>query len=251
MSGHNKWSSIKHRKAAQDSKRQAVFNKLIRELVVAAREGGGDVKNNATLEALVDKCRLAAMPKETMERAIARGAGASSGENYERVSYEGRGPAGTAMIIDCLTDNRNRTVADVRHLFSKHGGSLGENGSVAWQFERKGVLTVEAAGHSEDDLLEACAEAGADDFKFDGEAAEIYCEVPSLQSVKQWFAGQSGYAVKGADIAMVPKDTVEVTDENEAKRLLKLIDALEENDDIQNVFSNWSMNDELIERVAG
>ncbi len=251
MSGHNKWSSIKHRKAAQDNKRQAVFNKLIRELVVSAREGGGDIKNNATLEALVDKCRLAAMPKETMERAIARGAGATTGENYERMTYEGRGPAGTAMIVDCLTDNRNRTVADIRHLFSKHGGLLGDNGSVAWQFERKGVLNVGAEGHSEDDLFEACAEAGADDFKFDGEVAEIFCEVPSLQEVKRWFAGQKGYEIKSADIAMVPKETVEVTDEGEAKRLLKLIDALEDNDDIQNVFSNWSMSDELVERAAG
>jgi YebC/PmpR family DNA-binding regulatory protein len=251
MSGHNKWSSIKHRKAAQDNKRQAVFNKLIRELVVAAREGGGDVKNNATLEAIVEKCKASSMPKDTMERAIARGAGNTGGENYERITYEGRGPAGTAMIVDCLTDNRNRTVADIRHLFSKHGGSLGENGSVAWQFERKGVLTVEAAGHSDDELLEACAEAGADDFKFDGEAAEVFCDVASLQDVKHWFAGQDGFSVKSADLAMVPKDTVEVTDENEAKRLLKLLDALEENDDIQNVYSNWSMSDELVERAAG
>lgn len=251
MSGHNKWSSIKHRKAAQDNKRQAVFNKLIRELVVAAREGGGDPKNNATLEGLIDKCRLAAMPKETMERAIARGAGATGGENYERMTYEGRGPAGTAMIVDCLTDNRNRTVADVRHLFSKHGGLLGDNGSVSWQFERKGVLAVDAAGHSEDDLLEACAEAGADDFKFDGEGAEIFCDVPNLQAVKLWFMAQAGYEVKAADIAMVAKETVEITDEGDAKRLLKLIDALEDNDDIQNVFSNWSMSDELVERAAG
>jgi YebC/PmpR family DNA-binding regulatory protein len=251
MSGHNKWSSIKHRKAAQDNKRQAVFNKLIRELVVAAREGGADIKNNAALEAIVEKCKGASMPKDTMERAIARGAGAGSGENYERMTYEGRGPAATAMIVDCLTDNRNRTVADIRHLFSKHGGQLGENGSVSWQFERKGVLTVEAAGHSEDDLLMACAEAGADDFKYDGEAAEIFCDVANLQTVKQWFAAQPGYAVKSADIAMVPKETVEVTDEGEAKRLLKLIDALEDNDDIQNVYSNWSMSDELVERAAG
>lgn len=251
MSGHNKWSSIKHRKAAQDNKRQAVFNKLIRELVVAAKDGGADLKNNAALEAIVDKCRAAAMPKDTMERAIARGAGAGGGENYERVSYEGRGPAGVAMILDCLTDNRNRTVADVRHLLSKHGGGLGENGSVAWQFERKGVLTIEAKGHNEDDLLMACAEAGADDFKFDGEVAEIFCDVPALQPAKQWFAGQSAYKVTGADIAMVAKETVEVTDESDAKKLLKLLDALEDNDDIQNVFSNWSMSDELVERAAG
>lgn len=251
MSGHNKWSSIKHRKAAQDNKRQAVFNKLIRELVVAAREGGADVKNNAALEALVDKCKAASMPKDTMERAIARGAGNTGGENYERMTYEGRGPAGVALIIDCLTDNKNRTVADVRHLLSKHGGSLGENGSVAWQFERKGVLTVDAAGHDEDDLLMACAEAGADDFKLDGEAAEVFCDVAALQGAKQWFLGQAAYKVTGADIAMVPKDIVEITDEADAKKLLRLIDALEDNDDIQNVFSNWSMSDELVEQAAG
>jgi YebC/PmpR family DNA-binding regulatory protein len=251
MSGHNKWSSIKHRKAAQDNKRQAVFNKLIRELVVAARDGGADIKNNAALEALVDKCKAASMPKDTMERAIARGAGNTGGENYERMTYEGRGPAGVALIIDCLTDNKNRTVADVRHLLSKHGGSLGENGSVAWQFERKGVLTVDASGHDEDGLLMACAEAGADDFKFDGEAAEIFCDVSALQSAKQWFMSNGDFKVNSADIAMVPKDIVEVTDEADAKRLLRLLDALEENDDVQNVFSNWSMSDELVESAAG
>jgi YebC/PmpR family DNA-binding regulatory protein len=251
MSGHNKWSSIKHRKAAQDNKRQAVFNKLIRELVVAAREGGADPKNNAALEALIDKSKAASMPKDTMERAIARGAGAGSGENYERTTYEGRGPAGTALIVDVLTDNKNRTVADVRHLLSKHGGSLGEHGSVTWQFERKGVLTVEAKGHDEDALLEACAEAGADDFKLDGEVAEVFCDVASLQTVKQWFAAQPGYTITSTDISMVPKDSVEVTDEGDAKRLLRLLDALEDNDDVQHVYSNWSMSDAMVEKAAG
>jgi YebC/PmpR family DNA-binding regulatory protein len=253
VSGHNKWSSIKHRKAAQDAKRGATFNKLIRELVVAAKEGGGDPKNNAALQAAIEKAREAAMPKDTMERAVARGAGAGSGENYERLTYEGRGPAGVAMVVHTLTDNKNRTVADLRHIFTKYGGSLGENGSVSWMFERKAQLIVRSASGadlSEDDMLEACAEAGADDFKIEGDAAEVFAAPDALMSVREWFKGSGKFSVESSDLAMVPKEHVEIIAQDEAKRILRLQDALDDHDDVQTVFSNWSMSDELVEAAS-
>jgi YebC/PmpR family DNA-binding regulatory protein len=251
MSGHSKWSTIKHRKAAQDAKRGAAFNKVIRELVVAAREGGGDVKTNATLATWVDKARAAGMPKETMERAIQRGAGSGSGENYERNTYEGRGPGGAALIVLTLTDNRNRTVADVRHTFAKHGGQMTENGSVSWLFERRAVFSISGAKLTDDELLEACAEAGAEDFRIDDGEAEVYAQVGDFTAVRDWFAHSGKYKVENSDLAMVPKETVEITEEDVARKLLRLIEALEDNDDVQVVYSNWSMSDDLVERVAG
>lgn len=251
MSGHNKWSSIKHRKAAQDAKRGAAFNKIIRELVVAAREGGDDPATNFALASAIDKSKAANMPKDTMEKAIKRGAGNADGDSYERLTYEGRGPLGTAMILMTLTDNKNRTVADVRHIFSKHGGQLAETGSVSWMFERKGMVTVKAAGLSEDDLLEACAEAGADDYKLDGDVAEIYCSPEDFVAVREWFKESSKFTIEGNDLAMVPKEQVEVSDASSAKKVLRLMEALEDNDDVQTVYSNWSMSNELIEEVMG
>lgn len=253
MSGHSKWSTIKHKKAANDAKRGATFNKIIRELVVAAREGGGDPKNNAALESVMIKARAAAMPKDTMERAIQRGAGGGQGENYERLTYEGRGPGGVAMIITTLTDNKNRTVADIRHIFSKNGGQMAENGSVSWMFERKAQVVVKAAGNDTldaDELLEACAEAGAEDFKLDGESAEILADPADLLQVREWFNASGKYEVEDSDLAMVPKETVEVTTPEDAKRILRLQDALEDHDDVQQVYANWSMSDELLEQVA-
>jgi YebC/PmpR family DNA-binding regulatory protein len=251
MSGHNKWSSIKHRKAAQDSKRSAAFNKLIRELVVAAKEGGADPATNFALASAIDKAKGANMPKDNIEKAIARGAGQTGGDDYVRISYEGRGPGGTAFIVDCLTDNRNRTVAEVRHIFSKCGGQLGETGSATWMFERKGVVVVKDGPLDEDTLMEACIDAGADDFKLDGEAAEIYCAVEDLQAVKQWFKESERWTVDTAEPQMVAKDPVEVTETGVAKKVFRMLEMLEDNDDVQGVFSNWSMNDDLVESIAG
>jgi YebC/PmpR family DNA-binding regulatory protein len=251
MSGHSKWSSIKHRKAAQDAKRGALFNKVIRELVIAAREGGGDPKHNATLASAMEKARGAAMPRETIERAVQRGAGETGGEHYERMVYEGRGPAGTAMMVASLTDNRNRTVADIRHIFARHGGALTETGSLSWMFERRGVLTIRGEKMDEDTLLEACAEAGAEDFKYDGEAAEVFCAAADFAQVRAWFEGSGRFTVESHDLALVPKDVVEITDVDGARRVLRLIEALEEHDDVQAVYSNWSMSDELVERAIG
>jgi YebC/PmpR family DNA-binding regulatory protein len=255
VSGHNKWSSIKHRKAAQDAKRGAAFNKIIRELVVAAREGGGDAKNNAALAAAVEKARESAMPKDTMERAIARGAGAGSGENYERLTYEGRGPGGVALVIFTLTDNKNRTVADLRHILSRHGGSLGENGSVSWMFERKAQVVVrsskgEGVELSDDELLEACAEAGADDFKAAGDTAEIYASPDALMQVREWFKAAPAYEVVSSDLAMVPKDTQDVASADDARRIMKLLDSLDEHDDVQSVYNNIEVSDEIAEALG-
>ena len=250
VSGHNKWSSIKHRKGAQDAKRSAVFNKLIRELVVAAKEGGADPTMNAALDAAVAKAKASNMPKDTMERAIKRGAGGESTENYERISYEGRGPGGVSFIIATLTDNKNRTVADLRHILSKHGGELTTTGSVSWNFERRGVVTIEGRSLDEDELLMACADAGADDFRIDGEVAEVYSAVENLNTVKGWFESQGQYTVKSSEPAMVPKETVELSELPDAKKVLKILDALEDNDDVQTVFSNWSMSDEVMEQAA-
>jgi YebC/PmpR family DNA-binding regulatory protein len=249
VSGHNKWSSIKHRKAAQDAKRGAAFNKIIRDLVVAAREGGSDLACNFALASAIEKAKGANMPKDTMEKAVQRGAGGAGGENYERIAYEGRGPAGTAMIVATLTDNKNRTVADLRHIFSKHGGQLADNGSVSWMFERKGMITLKAAGITEDDLLEACADAGADDFKFDDEIAEVYCDPDSFADARAWFRDNKKYTVESNDLALIPKEQVEITEAADARKVLRLIDALDENDDVQTVYSNWSMSDELLEQA--
>jgi YebC/PmpR family DNA-binding regulatory protein len=250
MSGHSKWSTIKHRKAAQDAKRGAAFNKIIRELVVAAREGGGDLKTNASLATWIEKARGAGMPKDTMERAIQRGAGGGGGENYERNTYEGRGPGGAALIVMTLSDNKNRTVADVRHAFSKHGGQMTENGSVSWMFERRAVINIKGDQLTDDALLEACAEAGAEDYRIEGDEAEIFAQTADFPTVREWFAKSGKFKVENADLAMVPKETVEITDEDAARKLLRLIEALEDHDDVQVVYSNWSMSDELVEKAV-
>ena len=250
MSGHNKWSSIKHRKAAQDAKRGSAFNKIIRELVVAAKEGGGDPTVNFALQSAIDRAKAANMPKDTMEKAIKRGAGDSGGEDYQRITYEGRAPGGVALIIETLTDNKNRTVASVRHHFSKHGGQMGDSGSVSWMFERKGVVEVKCEGLNEDMMMEACLEAGADDFKIDGDSAEVYTTLEDLQAVKAWFKGHENFEVERAEPAMVPKDIVEITEVSTAKKLLRMLDTMDEDDDIQTVFSNWSMSDDLVEQAA-
>ncbi len=250
MSGHNKWSSIKHRKGAQDAKRGALFNKIIRELVVAAKEGGADPNVNFALSSAIDKAKASNMPKDTMERAIKRGAGGSDADTYERLTYEGRGPAGTAMIVYTLTDNKNRTVADLRNIFKKGGGELGNDGSVAWMFERLGVINLAAGEFSEDELIEACLEAGAEQYKLDGDVIEVLCQVDDLEDAKQWFRESERFTMASSSVAMVAKDQVEITGSSDGKKVFRLLELLEDNDDVQTVFSNWSMSDELMEQIA-
>jgi len=248
MSGHSKWASIKHKKKAVDAKRGAQFTKLTRAIQVAAREGGGDVAGNPALGLAVQKAKDARMPKDNIERAIAKGTGADKdADAIEAVTYEGYGPGGVALLVEALTDNRNRTGSDVRHAFSSSGGSLGEPGSVAWIFEKKGELVVDASRHSEDDLLPAI-EAGAEDVALDGDIFEIVTGPSELSAVRDALE-QAGVDLESAELAMRPSTRTPVQ-EGDAKSLLRLIDTLEEHDDVAAVHTNFDIDAEVLERVA-
>src|SRR5437764_6127041 len=249
MSGHSKWASIKHKKAVVDSRRGAQFSKLARAIMVAARDGGGDPAANATLENAIRKAKEASMPKDNIERAIAKGTG-EGGEAaaIETVLYEGYGPGGVAILVEALTDNRNRTGADMRHLFSKTGGNLGEPGSVAYLFDKSGVVVVDASRYSEEDLMPAI-EAGAQDISVDENVFEIITEPSDLAAVRAALE-EAGIQMDSAELTQRPKSTVPV-DEETARRLLRLIEALEENDDVNAVHANFDVAADVLERVAG
>jgi YebC/PmpR family DNA-binding regulatory protein len=250
MSGHSKWSSIKHKKGAADKKRGQLFSKLARALIVAAREGGPDPSGNLALQNAIEKAKSYSMPKDNIERAIARGSGADADANaYEVVVYEGYGAGGVAILIEALTDNRNRTASDVRAAFGKHDGNLGASGAVAWQFERRGVVLVDAEGVDEDELTLAAADGGADDVELDGSTFQVTSAPESLMGVREAVEA-AGFTVENAELTMVPKTTVEVADESTAKKILRLIDALEENDDVQDVYSNFDIPERVLEAVA-
>ncbi len=250
MSGHSKWSTIKHKKGAQDARRGKLFSKLSRAIIVAAKEGGGEPAANLALQNAIEKARSYSMPKDNIERAIARGAGSSAESNdFEQVTYEGYGPSGVALIVEALTDNRNRTASDVRHLFAKNDGNLGGSGAVSWLFERRGVVLVPADGVDEDELLLAAAEGGADDVSRDGSSFQVTSDADSLAAVREAIE-QAGFAVDSAELTMVPKTTVEVSEESSAKKVLRLIDALEENDDVQDVYANFDIPERVLEEVA-
>lgn len=248
MSGHSKWATIKRKKGAADAKRGQLFSKLARAIIVAAKEGGPDPDSNATLANAIQKARDNSMPKDNIERAIARGAGSGDGEAYESVAYEGYGPGGVAILCLILTDNRNRAASDVRHIFSKHGGALGTPGTVAWQFERKGVILVDAETVDEDAIMEAALEAGAEDISLDGSQWQVTAAPAQFALVRSGLEA-AGILPASAELTMIPKTTV-APDEAEARRLLKLVDALEENDDVQEVFANFDISEEMLEAVA-
>ena len=251
MSGHSKWSSIKHKKGAADAKRGKLFSKLTRALIVAAKEGGPDPAGNLALQNAIEKARAASMPKDNIDRAIAKGSGTDSDSaSYETVIYEGYGPAGVAVIVEALTDNRNRTVGEVRHTFAKNDGNLGTSGAVAWLFERRGIVLVPAAGADEDELTLAAAEGGADDVSLDGSSYEVLTAAEELAAVRAAVAG-AGFEIESAELTMLPKTTVAVEDESEAKKILRLIDQLEENDDVQEVYANFDIPERVLESVAG
>jgi YebC/PmpR family DNA-binding regulatory protein len=251
VSGHSKWSSIKHKKGAADAKRGKLFSKLSRAIIVAAKEGGGDPANNLALQNAIEKARSYSMPKDNIERAIARGAGADAdAQAFETVVYEGYGPEGVAVIVEALTDNRNRTAADVRHLFAKSDGNLGTAGAVAWLFERRGVVLVPAEGVDEDELTLAAAEGGADDVELDGSQYQIVSAPEVLSAVRE-AVDAAGFEIESAELTMIPKTTVEVADESAAKKILRLIDALEDNDDVQDVYANFDIPERVLEAVAG
>ena len=250
MSGHSKWSSIKHKKGAADAKRGKLFSKLSRAIIVAAREGGPDPAANLALANAVEKARSYSMPKENIERAIARGSGADSdAQAFETVVYEGYGPNGVALIVEALTDNRNRTASEVRHAFDKNDGNLGGSGAVAWLFERRGVILVDADRADEDELTLAAAEGGADDVTRDGSTFQVTSAPEALVSVREAIEA-AGIPVESAELTMVPKTTIEVADESAAKKVLRLVDALEENDDVQDVYANFDIPEQVLEAVA-
>ncbi len=249
MSGHSKWATIKRKKGAADAKRGQLFSKLSRAIIVAAKEGGPDPAANATLANAIQKARDASMPKDNIERAIQRGAGSGDGEDYEAVLYEGYGPAGVAIICNILTDNRNRAASDVRYIFTKHGGSLGTPGSVAWQFDRKGIILVDGANVDEETLMDLALEAGAEDIAEDGTQWQITTEPTELMAVRTAL-DEAGIGYASAELSMVPKTTVQ-PDEKEARQLLKLVDALEDSDDVQDVYANFDISEDVLEAVAG
>ena len=250
MSGHSKWSSIKHKKGAVDAKRGQLFSKLARAIIVAAREGGPDPDGNLALQNAIEKAREASMPKDNIERAIARGSGAGADtEAYEHVTYEGYGPAGVAVLVEALTDNRNRTASDVRHIFSKSDGNLGTSGAVAGLFERKGVILVDADTVDEDELTLAAADAGAEDVVLDGSTFQVTTWPEGLAAVRAALDA-AGISHESAELTMVPKTAVRVEDEAAAKKLLRLMDALEDNDDVQGVYANFDIPERVLEAVA-
>ncbi len=244
MAGHNKWSKIKRKKGVNDAKRGALFTKLIREITVAAREGGGSVEFNARLRLAVETAKAASMPAENIERAIKKGTGELEGVDYQEVTYEGYGPGGVALFIECLTDNTNRTVADVRYALSKCDGSLGTDGSVAWQFERKGQIVINASKHSEDDVFEAAIESGAEDVAGDGEEFVVTAEPSDLQSIEAGLK-EAGIEAASAAITRIPKNEVAVSG-RDAEKLLKLLEMLDELDDVQNVHSNADIDEAVL-----
>ncbi len=249
MAGHSKWAQIKRKKGATDAKRGQLFSKLTRAIIVASREGGPDPAGNLALQNAIEKAREASMPKDNIERAIARGAGAAGdGTAYETVTYEGYGPAGVAVYVEALTDNRNRTAADVRSIFTKSDGSLGESGSVAWLFERRAVVLV-GGDADEDELTMAAAEGGADDVVREGDGWRVTSAPEALAAVREAIEG-AGFVVESAELTMVPRTTIELGEESAARKVLRLMDALEENDDVQDVYANFDISDDVLASLA-
>jgi YebC/PmpR family DNA-binding regulatory protein len=250
VSGHSKWSSIKHKKGAADAKRGQLFSKLSRAIIVAAKEGGGDPAGNLALQNAIEKARSYSMPKDNIERAIAKGSGSDAeAASFETVVYEGYGPEGVAVLVEALTDNRNRTASEVRHAFTKFGGNLGTTGAVAWQFERRGVVLVSASGADEEELVTAAAEGGADDVELDGSSFVVTSAPESLSEVRRALE-DGGFAVESVELAMVPKTTVAVSDESVARRIVKLVEGLEDTEDVQDVYANFDIPEDVLEAVA-
>ena len=248
MSGHSKWASIKHKKAATDARRGQLFTKLARAISVAAREGGGDPDSNFTLSAAIQKARDYSMPKDSIQRAIGRGTGAGAdGETIERVLYEGYGPSGVAVLVEALTDNRNRTSADVRHTFDKNSGSLGEPGSVAWVFEKRGVVMVDAYRYTEDDLIPAI-DAGAEDVAREGDSLKVVSAAEDLAAVRRALEA-AGVDIESAQLTMEPKNVVEVG-ETDARAVMRLMEALDDHDDVEAVHANFDIPADLLEEIA-
>ena len=242
MSGHSKWSTIKRKKGANDAQRAKIFTKIAREIIVAVKAGGPDPDNNSSLKDAIAKARSNNMPNDNINRTIKKAAGDTEGDNYESIIYEGYGPAGVAVIVNTLTDNRNRTAADVRHAFDKNGGNMGQTGCVSFMFDRKGVIVIENDGFDEEEVTMDVLEAGADDLEIDEECIEITTEPASMGAVRDALAEK--YTISSAEVSMVPQTMTELTDEAQIKAMTKMLDMLEDNDDVQDVYHNWEMPDE-------
>ena len=256
MSGHSKWATIKHRKGAADKARGKLFAKLIRQVEVAAREGGGDLDSNATLRTMYQKARDNSVPLDTIERAIKRGTGELEGVSYEQVTYEGYAPGGVAMFVDVLTDNRNRTGSEIRSVFTRAGGSLAEPGAVAWQFERQGVVVVpavasepDAADPDEDELMLVALDAGAEDIEREGDTWRVITEPADTMAVREAIEA-AGIAVSSADLTYAPQNLIELTSVSSAKQVMAVLDALDDHDDVQGVYANFDISDSLLESIA-
>jgi YebC/PmpR family DNA-binding regulatory protein len=249
MSGHSKWHSIRHKKGATDAKRGKIFSRINKELMVAARMGGGDPSANPRLRQAIASAKAENMPKDNIERAIKKGTGELEGVNYEEHVYEGYAPGGVALLIEVMTDNKNRAAADIRYVFNKRGGSLGEAGCVAWMFDKKGLIVFEQELVDEDKILEVALEAGADDVITTEDQYEVHTELAAFESVKQAFDDQElRYTM--AEITMMPQNTVKVDDEAQAAQVLKLMDAIEDADDVQKVYANFDIPDEILQRIT-
>jgi YebC/PmpR family DNA-binding regulatory protein len=249
MSGHSKWATTKHRKGAKDSARAKVFAKLIRQVEVAAREGGSDVDTNASLRTMYQKAREASVPLDTIERAIKRGTGELEGVRYEAISYEGYGPDGVAVIVETLTDNRNRTSAEIKHVFARNGGTIAEPGAVSWQFDRKGLIEVKGP-IDEDQLLEWVMDAGGENFEANGENFTVTTEPHDVGAVRDALEG-FGAKVLSMELTLIPQNSIPVDSETEAKKILRLMDAIDDHDDVQNVFSNFDIADDILAAYEG
>ncbi|WP_457577954.1 YebC/PmpR family DNA-binding transcriptional regulator [Desulfomarina sp.] len=249
MSGHSKWSTIKRKKGANDARRGKIFTRLIKEITVAARTGGGDPEGNPRLRAAIASAKAENMPKDNIARAIKKGTGEIAGEVYDEILYEGYGPGGVAVLVECMTDNRNRTVADVRHYFTKSNGNLGESGCVAWMFEKKGLILVDKETVSEEELMDHALEAGADDIIEEESEFHILTAPEDMDDVRSGLE-EAGISFIEASISMIPKNTVDVTDEKVARSLLKLLENLEDHDDVQKVHANFDIDDELMEQLS-
>lgn len=251
MSGHSKWANIKHKKAKMDEKKGKIFTKIGREIIVAVKQGGPDPEGNPRLKAVLQKARENNMPNDNIQRIIQKATGELESSNYEEIVYEGYGPAGVAILLNIMTDNRNRTAGEIRHIFSKNGGSLGETGCVAWMFETKGVITIELAnsGLDEEELALLAIEAGADDVNTEDDQLTVYTSIDSFEEVKQSLA-TSGVCFSSAEITKVPKNSIVISDLEQAQQILKLMDLLEDHDDVQAVYSNFELDDSIADQLA-
>lgn len=250
VAGHSKWSNIKHRKGAQDKKRAKLFTKLGKELTISAKEGGGDINFNPRLRLALEKAKVGNMPKDNIERAVKKGTGELEGVEYVEIRYEGYGPAGTAFIVEVVTDNKNRSASSVRSTFSKRGGNLGSDGAVAWMFNRNGLIEIPAEGIDEEELMMTALEAGAEDVKLEDGVFEVITAPNDFQTVLDALV-EAEYKYDEAEITMIPENKVEITDEDTAKKVFALFEALEDIDDVDDVYSNFDISDEIMEKIMG